>query len=254
MNVSFFVHVCIAMMKAMILAAGVGSRLRPLTDTIPKPMLPIDGEPLLAHTLRWLHSYGVYEVALNLYHLPHVVQQGLGDGSRWGMRLHYAVEHELLGTAGAVKQFEALWDEPFLVVYGDLLLDLDLDALRKQHDATHAAMTIALKQTDTPQSQGMIERDAAGRIMRFVEKPSEWHADQRTANAGVYIVDPRLLARIPTGRASDWGHDIIPAMLADGERVYGAIVDGTVIDIGTPAVYEQVVQHGWKPRSVQRNA
>lgn len=231
-------------MKAMILAAGVGSRLRPLTDTTPKPMLPIKGEPLLAHTLRWLHGFGVREVALNLHYLPQVVQNGLGDGKRWGVRLHYSIEAELTGTAGAVKQFAWLWDEPFVVVYGDLLLDLDLDALHNFHRSKQAALTIALKHTDTPRSQGMIERDRQGRLLRFVEKPRAWPPDHHTANAGVYIVEPRLLERIPADRATDWGHDIIPALLADGEPVYGALVNGTVIDIGTPAVYERVAVEG----------
>lgn len=227
-------------MKAMLLAAGVGSRLRPLTDTIPKPMLPIAGEPLLAHTLRWLHSYGVREIALNLHHLPDVVQQGLGDGSRWGVRLHYAIEPELRGTAGAVKHFSWLWDAPFIVVYGDLLLNLDLAALHAFHRSKQAAMTIALKPTDTPQSQGMIACDEAGRIVRFVEKPQTWPADQRTANSGVYIVEPRVVERIPADQPSDWGHDVIPALLQNNEPVYAVLVAGTVIDIGTPVVYRCV--------------
>lgn len=231
-------------MKALILAAGVGSRLRPLTDTIPKPMLPIAGEPLLAHTLRWLREYGVHEIALNLHHLPEIVQHGLGDGSRWGVRLHYNVERELQGTAGAALHFRSLWDAPFYVIYGDLLLDLDLQALHEFHRLRAAAMTIALKPTDTPHSQGMIACDERGRILRFVEKPRVWPADQRTANSGVYLVEPHLLQHVPADRPSDWGHDIIPALLRANAPVYGVAVRGTVIDIGTPAVYKQVQATG----------
>lgn len=230
-------------MKAMILAAGVGTRLRPLTDTIPKPMLPIAGEPLLVHTLRWLKRYGVTEIALNLHYLPEVVQQGLGDGSTWDLQLRYSYEPELIGTAGAVKRLASFFDEPFVVVYGDLLVDIDLNALAAFHRDRAALVTIGLKHTDDPSSQGMIERDATGRILRFVEKPTAWPADQQTANAGVYIVEPSVIERIPADRISDWGHDIFPALLQDNLPVFGALVDGLLVDIGTHAVYERV-KHG----------
>lgn len=227
-------------MKAMILAAGVGSRLRPLTDTVPKPMLPIAGQPLLVHTLRWLRSYGVTEIALNLHALPQVVTAGLGDGSQWDVRLRYSFEPVLRGTAGAVKHLTSFFDERFVVIYGDLLLDINLAALVAFHDERQALLTVGLKHTDTPASQGMIERDAMGRITRFVEKPAQWPAHQRTANGGVYVVEPAVLAHVPADQPSDWGHDVIPALIAAGLPVYGIPVVGHLVDIGTPAVYEQV--------------
>src|SRR5512145_995351 len=159
-------------MKALILAAGAGTRLRPLTDSCPKPMLPIAGRPLLEWTLLGLRHYGIEAVALNLHHLPDIVQAGLGDGSRFGMQLHYAYESKLLGTAGALHNFPGFFDQPFLVIYGDLLLDLDLDDLINFHRERYALLTLALKHTDTPQSQGMIEVDPSGRVLQFVEKPT----------------------------------------------------------------------------------
>lgn len=225
----------------MVLAAGAGTRLRPLTDTVPKPMLPIGGQPLLAHTLRWLHAAGVREAALNLHYLPAVVRDGLGDGSRWGMHLRYNVEHELLGTAGALLPFGDFWDRTFAVIYGDLLLDLDLDALLRFHRQHGALVTIALKPTDTPRSQGMVE-EAGGRVLRFVEKPQTWPTEHGTANAGVYIAEPAALRWIPRNRPSDWGHDIFPALLAADQALMAATVGGRVIDIGTPDVYRRV-QH-----------
>lgn len=231
-------------MRAMILAAGVGSRLRPLTDTLPKPMLPIRGEPLLAHTLRWLQRFGVREAALNLHYLPEMIQQGLGDGSRWDMRLHYSIERELLGTAGAVKRLEALFDTTFVVIYGDLLVDLDLAALLALHQERGAALTLALKPTTTPQSQGMVACDAAGRVLRFVEKPAVWTEQPLRSNAGVYVVEPPVLQQVPSDRPSDWGHDILPALIAAGTPVYAALVAGQVVDIGTFAAYEQVKDVG----------
>ena len=231
-------------MKALILAAGAGTRLRPLTDTCPKPMLPVAGRPLLEWTLRWLRRYGVEEVALNLHHLPEVVRAGLGDGVRFGVRLRYAYEPELLGTAGALRSFPAFFNEPFLVIYGDLLLDLDLDDLVGFHRERRALMTLALKRTDAPQSQGMVEVDAHGRVVRFVEKPAGWDGAD-TANAGVYVCEPEVAARVPPG-FSDFGHDIIPALLREGAAVYGRPLRGYLLDIGTHEAYERA-QSEWPP-------
>lgn len=230
-------------MKALILAAGAGTRLRPLTDTCPKPMLPIAGQPLLAWTLEWLRRYGVREVALNLHHLPEVVRAGLGDGSRFGMQLHYAVEEELRGTAGALHNFPGFFDQTFLVIYGDLLLNIDLDDLIQFHHRQQALMTLALKRTITPQSQGMIDIDATGRVTRFVEKPQAWDGGD-TANAGVYVCEPEVVSHIPPG-FSDFGHDIIPSLLNAGAPVYGRPLRGYLLDIGTPMAYAQA-QHEWR--------
>jgi NDP-sugar pyrophosphorylase family protein len=231
--------------KALVLAAGAGTRLRPLTDACPKPMLPVAGQPLLAWTLAWLRRYGVTEAALNLHHLPAVVRAGLGDGSAFDMRLRYAEERELRGTAGAVHGFPGFFDQPFLVIYGDLLLDLDLEDLIGFHRERGALMTLALKRTATPHSQGMIETGADGRVLRFVEKPRAWDGGD-TANAGVYVCEPEVAARIPPG-ASDFGHDIIPALLRAGAPVYGRPLSGYLLDIGTPEAYEQA-QRDWEER------
>lgn len=232
-------------MKALILAAGAGTRLRPLTDSCPKPMLPVAGQPLLARTLRWLRRYGVAEAALNLHHLPDVVRAGLGDGARFDMRLRYAYEPELLGTAGALHSFPGFFDQTFLVIYGDLLLDLDLGDLVGFHRERGALMTLALKRTATPHSQGMIELDAAGRVLRFVEKPPAWDGGD-TANAGVYVCEPEVAARVPPG-FSDFGHDIIPALLRSGAQVCGRPLRGYLLDIGTPEAYAQA-QADWQGR------
>lgn len=220
--------------------------MRPLTDTCPKPMLPIAGRPLLELTLRWLHRYGVQEAALNVHHLPDVVQSGLGDGSRFGMQLHYHYEAQLCGTAGAIHGFPGFFDQPFLVIYGDLLLDLELTNLIEFHHQRQALMTLALKTTSTPQSQGMIELDPAGRVMRFVEKPAAWDGGI-TANAGVYICEPAIATMVPPG-SSDFGHDIIPALLQQGLPVYGRPIQGYLLDIGTPAAYAQA-QLDWAERA-----
>lgn len=237
-------------MKAFILAAGAGTRLRPLTDTCPKPMLPVAGEPLLFHTLRWLRRYGVTDAALNLHHLPDVVREGLGTGERFGMRLSYSFEPKLLGTAGAVRRVAdedpEFFDQTFAVIYGDLLLDLDLDRLLAFHQAKRSLFTIALKRTTTPQSQGMIEVDADGRVRSFVEKPMVWEGGD-TANAGVYLCEPEVIDYIPPG-FSDFGHNVIPTLLQIGAPVYGQPLVGYLLDIGTPAAYAQA-QEDWKHRA-----
>jgi NDP-sugar pyrophosphorylase family protein len=233
-------------MKAVILAAGTGTRLRPLTDTCPKPMLPVAGRPLLTHTLDWLQSNGVVEVALNLHHLPDVVRAGLGDGSARGMALRYSYEPTLLGTSGAVRaitdRYPGWFDQTFLLLYGDMLFDIELADLLAFHAARGAALTVVLKHTTTPQSQGMVELDADARVLRFVEKPPDWSGGD-LANAGVYICEPSILHAIPPG-VSDFGHDIIPALVAQGAPVYGRPVEGYLLDIGTPEAYAQA-QRDW---------
>jgi NDP-sugar pyrophosphorylase family protein len=236
-------------MKAVILAAGAGTRLRPLTDTCPKPMLTIAGRPLLARTLDWLCANDVSEVALNLHHLPDVVRAGLGDGTSWGMTLHYSYEPTLLGTSGAVRaiadRYPGWFDQTWLLLYGDMLLDIGLADLVTFHRAHRSALTLALKRSQTPQTQGMVEVDSAGRVLRFVEKPQAWDGGD-LANAGIYICEPSILSAIPAG-VSDFGHDIIPNLLACGEHVSGRLVDGYLLDIGTPDAYAQA-QVDWAQR------
>jgi mannose-1-phosphate guanylyltransferase len=242
------------MLKAVILAAGAGTRLRPLTDTCPKPMLPIAGRPLLAHTLDWLQSNGVVEVALNLHHLPDVVREGLGDGSAWGMALRYSYEPTLLGTSGAVRaiaeRYPGWFDQTFLLLYGDMLFDIALADVRAFHAARSVALTMVLKHTATPQSQGMVEIDADSRVLRFVEKPPDWDGGD-LANAGVYLCEPSILPAIPPG-VSDFGHDIIPALIMGGAAVYGRLVEGYLLDIGTPDAYAQA-QRDWQARRRSRS-
>jgi NDP-sugar pyrophosphorylase family protein len=236
-------------MKAVILAAGVGSRLRPLTDTCPKPMLPIADRPLLARTLDWLRASGVAEAALNLHHLADVVRGGLGGGEAWGMTLRYSYEPELLGSAGALRtiaeRFPGWLDQTFALIYGDMLCDIDLAELLAAHQSAHAILTIALKHTATPHTQGMIELDSAGRVRRFVEKPADWRGGD-LANAGVYLCEPAILEAIPPG-FSDFGHDIIPALLEAGAIVCGRLAQGYLLDIGTPDAYARA-QRDWQGR------
>ena len=239
-------------MNAMILAAGKGTRLYPMTETLAKPMVPIGGRPVLEHTVRWLRDHGVRRVAVNLHHRPESVRGHFGDGSRFGVEICYSEEPELLGTAGAVKRIESFFEDPFLVVYGDVLTDLDLGALVAFHRSVGTAVhaTLALdRRADTAQG-GVVELDAANRIRRFVEKPRPGEIRSQWVNSGVLVLDRELLAQIPAGRFSDFGRDVLPAWLADGIALYGwPLPPGTfLIDVGTPESYARAAQEWQRPR------
>ncbi|MDQ2798988.1 MAG: NDP-sugar synthase [Armatimonadota bacterium] len=226
-------------MKAMILAAGEGTRLRPLTQALPKPLIPIVGVPLLARTLRWLAGQGVTEAAINLYHRPQSIPQTLGQ-SFAGMRLHYFFEDTLRGTAGGLKAAASLFrDGPFYVIYGDNLIHADLRLLLAFHQGRGGTATLAMFHHPTPSAAGIISTNAQGRITRFVEKPPLDQIFSDTANAGVYLLNPPVLAAIPDNSPSDFGQDIFPRLLAQGVPLYGALLGGYLQDTGTPDAYRQ---------------
>ncbi len=225
-------------MKALILAAGEGTRLRPLTLTCPKPMLPVDGTPLLVYIFRWLRGQGISEVAINLHYLPQVVTGYLGDGSRFGVVITYSPEDPILGSAGAAKKLEEYFDSTFLVVYGDMLVDVDLAPLVDLHRRSGAELTAGLMPTDDPASKGIVHLDAGGRVERFVEKPKPGEIEGNLASAGIYLVEPSVLRRVPAGSYYDFGHDLVPQLLSEGSPVFGRLLEGYLLDIGTPESYQ----------------
>ena len=253
-------------MKALILAAGEGTRLRPLTLDRPKPMLPIDGRPLLEHIIGWLRHHGITEIAINLHYRPEAVTDCLGDGGRLGVRLTYSYEDPILGTAGAARQLaDFLGDPPadtgnyrapFVVVYGDVLTDLDLGELLRFH-RVHVdgrggpALTMGLYRVGNPTQVGLVEIDSpgGGRVTRFVEKPPPDQVFSDLANTGLLVVEPGVLGLIPQGEFCDFGQHVVPDMLARGLPVYGWPMpeDTYLIDIGTPEKYAQA-QREWPAR------
>ncbi len=208
-------------MKAMILAAGKGTRLAPLTDSLPKSMIPIDGMPILEHTLIQLRGHGVRDVVINLHHQPDVIPAYFGDGSRWDMRITYSLEDELLGTAGGVKHAGWFFDGPFLVLYGDNLSTCDLSRLARHHRDHDAMATMALFQRSDPCSSGIAEIDADDHIVRFVEKPRPGEVFSNWVNAGIYVLSPEILELIPAGQPCDFGRDVFPRVLAQGQALFG---------------------------------
>ena len=208
-------------MKAMILAAGQGTRLHPLTEHIPKCMVPLAGKPLLEYTVEWLRRYGVTELIINLYHLPHVVMRHFGDGTRWGVKITYSVEKDPLGTAGGIKNVEWFFDRPFYVWYGDNLSTCDLNRLYRFHRAKGGIATIALHHRDDPTASGIADLDDQDRITWFVEKPRPDQVFSHWASAGILVLEPEVLDAIPDGTPSDFGRDLFPSLLARGEAMYG---------------------------------
>jgi NDP-sugar pyrophosphorylase family protein len=207
--------------KAMLLTAGRGTRLSPLTETVPKCMVPLAGKPLLEHTIEYLRGYGVTELIVNLHYLPEVVPAYFGDGRRWGVHLTYAPEAELLGTAGSVKKMAAQLAEPFFVWYGDNLSTCRLDQLWQQHEAKGGVATIALYEREDPTQSGIVGLDSYDRITRFLEKPRLQEVFSHWVNAGIFVLDPSVLQAIPAEGTADFGRDIFPQLVAQNARLYG---------------------------------
>jgi mannose-1-phosphate guanylyltransferase/phosphomannomutase len=223
--------------KAMLLAAGEGTRLAPLTEHRPKPILPVLNQPHLAHTLFLLRQFDVELAIINLHYRPERIIEALGDGSRWGLSIAYSPEEQLLGTAGAVKRAAAHFDAPFCVLYGDNLFDIDLQALVRLHESRGAHCTLGLHRAPDPTAAGLVETDEEGRVLRFREKPPRDQVTTDWANGGVYVLDPLLLEQIPRETPIDFGHDLFPEWIAAGVRMYARPMEGLVQDIGTASGY-----------------
>jgi len=228
--------------RAMILAAGRGARLRPLTDSISKCMIPIAGKPLLEHNLCLLRGYGVTDVVINLNHLPQTVMNHFGNGSRLGIRISYSLEPELLGTAGAVKKVERFFDGPFFVWYGDNLSTCRLDRLWQAHLSKQGVATIALHYREDPTRSGIVGLDENDRIIRFLEKPRPDQVFSHWVSAGIMVLERSVFDAIPSGYASDFGSDVLPALLENGAALYGhrMLEDEGLWWIDTPVDYESV--------------
>ncbi|HEY0172375.1 MAG TPA: NDP-sugar synthase [Pyrinomonadaceae bacterium] len=228
-------------MQALILAGGKGTRLRPLTVYTPKPVVPVCNRPFLLYQLDTLRRAGVTDVTLSLSYQPHKIEQQLGDGSDYGVRLTYAVEPQPLGTAGAYKFAEDLIREPTVVFNGDIVTDLDLRAAIREHDERGAVATVVLAPVENPCVYGLVEADAGGRVTRFAEKPGADECSVDTINAGTYILDPKVLDFIPEGESYSFEYQLFPDLLARGEKFYAHVPAGAYwLDIGAPARYLQV--------------
>lgn len=230
-------------MKAMILAAGLGTRLRPLTNTIPKPLLPVGGTPLIVWNLLVLKRHGFHEVVINLHHLGPMIEQALGNGSKFGLRIIYSKEPMILGTGGGIKQAEPHFSgEPVLVLNGDTLFELDLEALCSFHRARNAAATLVLREDPDAARWGLVEVGADDQIMRITGRGlSSPVPTTPRMFAGVHILNSRLLRNVPKGVASSI-IDPYVAAIERGESVLGYDLKGYWSDVGTAERYAQAEQ------------
>jgi len=227
-------------MKAMILAAGLGTRLRPLTNTVPKPLLPVAGTPLIVWNLLLLKRHGFHDVVVNLHHLGPMIEQVVGNGSKFGLRVIYSKEPVILGTGGGIKQAEPYFSgEPVLILNGDTLVELDLEALWSFHREREAAATLVLREDPDAAQWGLVEVGADDRIVRITGKGR--HGPEPTIPrmfAGIHILTPRLLRDSPKGSAFSIIDPYISA-IERGEKVLGYDLTGYWSDIGTPERYTQ---------------
>lgn len=217
--------------KAVILAAGKGTRLRPLTDRTPKVMIPINGKPVLEHHVEQLARHGIDEIFINLHHLPDVIKEYFSNGSRWGVNIQYSLEPEILGTAGAIKKLEKrLGERPFLAIYGDNLHEIDYGAFAAYSEDKHGLATIAVFEKEDVTGSGILAMDDTCRVIRFKEKPSPEEVFSHWVNAGVYWLDPAIFRYLPAG-ASDFSSEIFPAVLRNNERLYAYKLKSDVLAI-----------------------
>ncbi len=221
-------------MKAMVMAAGLGTRLRPLTEFLPKPMVPIANRPVLHHLLNLLVQHDIREVGINLHAFPEMITTYFGEGSELGLSIKWSEEPELLGTAGGTKKLEEFWGgEAILVTSGDGLHDIDLTALLGHHRRTGALATLTLKPVDDPSAYGVAILDRGMKVLGFQEKPRPDEAKSDLANCGVYVIEPELLARIPASTFCDFGEDIWPSLVTAGEPVYAYTTSAYWNDVGS---------------------
>ncbi len=225
-------------MQALVLAGGEGTRLRPLTSTIPKPVVPLVGRPFISYMLQWLREHGVDDVILGCGFMADAVRDVLGDGSSLGIRLRYLEEPRPLGTGGALKFAESLLEERFFMLNGDVLTDMDLTAQLEQHERTGARATLSLYRVDDPSAYGLVRCDPDGAVVEFIEKPGLDELDTNLISAGAYILEREVLDRMPpAGTNFSIEREVFPTLV--GQGLYGYEASGYWMDIGTPDRYLQ---------------
>ena len=224
-------------MKAVILAGGEATRLRPLTCNRAKIMVPVLNRPLLEHFINYLKKYSISDIVLALGKQGEEIRDYFGDGSKFDVNLVCSEEHFSLGTAGAVKNAEGFLDDSFVVFNGDIFTDIDLVTMMSLHRRNKATVSIALVSVDDPSIYGAVETDDESRVKRFLEKPGREEASTNMINAGIYILEPDVMSWIPSGVFSTFERDIFPSLLDRGEAICAYSFESYWLDIGTPQKY-----------------
>ena len=227
-------------MRAVVMAGGEGSRLRPLTSRRPKPLAPIANRPVMHHIVELLRSHGIVDIVATLHYLADEIESYFGDGGAFGVQMHYVVEDTPLGTAGAVKMAQdRLRDDTFVIISGDAMTDVDLSALIAAHRAAKNDATIALWRVSNPLEFGVVITDDDGRITRFMEKPSWGEVFSDTINTGIYVLEPEILDYMEAGKNYDFSKDLFPRMLREGKRLGGHVISDYWADVGNLQQYQQ---------------
>ena len=229
-------------MKAVLMAGGFGTRIQPLTQSVPKPMVPLLGRPMMEHIITKVREAGIAEIVVLLYYMPEVIRGYFGDGSKFGVRLDYVLPDDDYGTAGAVKCAEERIDSTFLVLSGDVVTDFDLVRILEFHRAKRTPATITLTSVPNPLQFGVVITDASGRILRFLEKPGWGEVFSDTVNTGIYVLEPEVFGQIPKGRSFDFSKDLFPTYLKEGTPIFGCKAEGYWRDVGDPDSYREAVQ------------
>lgn len=229
-------------MKALFLVGGQGTRLRPLTNQMPKPMVPVMGRPLLERNLAALKQHGIDEVVLSTCYQSEVIEQYFGDGSDLGLKIHYVREDFPLGTGGAIKNCEKYFDDTFFVFNADILSNINYSEMLRDHKRKKADVSIAVTWVENPSAYGVIEYDDDGFAYLFKEKPAPHEVVSHYINAGVYIFEPSVLRRIPSGRPVSVEREVFPNLLERGQKISVYKGCNYWLDIGTPEKYVQAHQ------------
>ncbi len=229
-------------MKAVIMAGGFGTRIQPLTSSIPKPMLPVINIPMMEFVLKQLIELGIEEFIVLLYYKPDVIKSYFGDGSKWGIKIHYVQPEADFGTAGAVKKAEEHLNETFIVVSGDIITDFDFREIAGSHEFRRAKVTITLTSVSNPLQFGIVITDKDGRILKFLEKPGWGEVFSDTVNTGIYMMEPEILDFIPPNVPFDFSKDLFPLLMEKGVEMFGFHAVGYWKDVGNPDAYREVHQ------------
>jgi mannose-1-phosphate guanylyltransferase len=224
----------------MLLGAGLGTRLRPITYELPKPLVPILGEPVMAHIMRLLAGHGFREVVSNLHYFPHMIREYFGDGSEYGVDLTYSHEAQLLGTAGGVRKVSDFFGgETFLIISGDALTDIDLTALVNRHREAGGIGTLALKRVADPSQLGVVIVAEDGRVQGFQEKPDPAEALSDLGSCGIYVFEPEIFDYFPEKPFVDWARDVFPVLLEQDVPLYGHEITQYWDDVGSIDEFRQ---------------
>jgi len=224
----------------MLLAAGLGTRLRPLTYEIPKPIIPVINKPSISYPLKLLKEYGINKVVINLYQKGEKIRKYLDEENRFGLQIEYSEEEHLLGTAGGVKKVERCFKRTFLVLSADGITNLNLNKALKFHKQKKAVATVVLKEKEERFKYGIALRDKEDRITQFIEKPDWGEVFSNTVNTGIYIFEPEVLSYIPPDREYDFGRQLLPFLVREKKGVYGYLMNDYWIDMGNLEDYRRV--------------